>query len=412
MKVFFIGITLAFANSAFSAAHICEIKEFREEVDTKGEYCVKEVKKRNNGSEYTKYTMNKRSLSELAALTGKSVNDLFYDDRFWCGSECHAGLISNFKDQVATRDLNAQNPNKQESFKSLVIAANETQKAQERVEQELQVANAALDVAPEQVYQDFAGDKPKYSFEQINSFRCDQEEACMKQRASFTRFDTERRGEISQSLETAKSRLAGMGDTLDRIAEGIDSSYGDGKFKKIALNKLVKADPALKDQLKDPNTSIEAVCKERSSKGQTARNKTDDAVISTCDKIKAEAHKISSLRSEVADLKEDISDSSGLDFLSLKINLQDLEAKERLAALSDINKEANAKLKGTILGHMMDQMREDMCTVANNPGAMCAGTAFSTQEFVNDASEVTKDLATEFFNSRSTSSSSSKATEN
>jgi hypothetical protein len=406
MKLVIFYLALGMASNAFSAQHICENSDFRKDIDVNNEYCIAEPYKRDGKTKY-RYKMNEKTLGDLAAVTNKSAKDLFYNDKFWCGSDCQEGLIQNFKDQVATKNLGLQSNTKNANrFTELVTTVDDTQVALKNVETKLEVANAALDVSPEAVYAEFAGKtKSNIPYNKLMSPRCSQDPDCLKTFEEFGKYDTKRTAKIAGDRDFAAKEIRQSGATLDRIAKDIDKSYGNGEFKKIALKKLVKSDPSLKGQLRDPNSSIEALCKERSSKDKASRTKADSSVISTCDQIKDEAGRISSLRDNISNLKDDIRNSSGLDFLSLKLNLKGLTAEERIAALSGISEDSKSKLKGTILGHMMDQLREDMCTVANNPGSMCTGTAFNTKEFVNDGT----DVSNKFYDSRSISSQPKKS---
>ena len=404
MKLVIFYLALGMASSAFSAQHICENADFRDDVDVNKEYCIAEPYQRDGKTRY-RYKMNEKTLGELAAVTNKSTKELFYNDKFWCGSDCQEGLIQNFKDQVATKNLGLTSNGDSLQFAGHVKDTDQVKVALEKVEKRVEVANAALDETPEAVFAEFAAKtKSNIPYSKLTSPRCSQDPDCLKTFEEFGKYDTERTAKIAADRDFAAKSIRESGTRLDKIAKDIDKSYGNGEFKKLALKKLVKADPTLKGQLRDPNSSIEALCKERSSKDKASRTKADSSVISTCDQIKDEAGRISSLRDNISNLKDDIRNSSGLDFLSLKLNLKGLTAEERIAALSGISEDSKAKLKGTILGHMMDQLREDMCTVANNPGAMCTGTAFNTKEFVNDGT----DVSNKFYDSRSISSQPKK----
>ena len=150
-----------------------------------------------------------------------------------------------------------------------------------------------------------------------------------------------------------------------------------GDFKKLALYELQQIDPNIKNEEDLANTCSGSVnsTEERAKK-----------IAEVCDRLRAESGELEKLKEKSSKIAQDIDKSKDLDFLLTKIDFEKLKLSEdqKEIAKREIDEATKEKLKGTVLGRMMDQMRDDMCKVAKDPNFMCLDNAFATNNLIDD----------------------------
>lgn len=188
-------------------------------------------------------------------------------------------------------------------------------------------------------------------------------------------------------LQEQKTRIEQVKDTRKKVESNADELVKDlnqvyeGKFQSLALNELKKAGADIKDV-----SDIETVCKE--TLGST--NDKAKKILETCDDLKSKTQDLEKLKEKTEGIAKKIKKSSDLDFLLAKVDFEGLKVSEdqKEIARKELDKQAQKKLKGTVLGRMMDQMRGDMCNVALNPSFMCGENPYATSLLIDDVGRV------------------------
>ena len=96
---------------------------------------------------------------------------------------------------------------------------------------------------------------------------------------------------------------------------------------------------------------------------------------------------LSDLADEYEKIEDKIENEQNIaNLLGLKLGIQKGNARQQALANKALMNKVNDKLEDTVLGKYMDQMRADMCAVAQNKDMMCGGSVLP-ENFVNDSSK-------------------------
>lgn len=212
--------------------------------------------------------------------------------------------------------------------------------------------------------------------------KCFRDSECRKKADALFAFQDQEQENRKKELEKTQQAANDFLAETDKVLDLIDKTYIAG-FKDLAKEELIKADPSLKGIEK-----ISQMCKQAA--------KSQSPAIEVCGKLEEKQDRVGEMIAELGATQNEIRDAATpLDALMVDLKLDELSEKEKRIALNQFHLPfAKERLKGTALGHMFDQMREDMCSVATNPKMMCAaGSAFAIpSELVNDTAEIAKEF--------------------
>jgi ElaB/YqjD/DUF883 family membrane-anchored ribosome-binding protein len=204
------------------------------------------------------------------------------------------------------------------------------------------------------------------------------EGGCQQKMNQLLQFRTSEITEMKDKAEKIKAKKEAFIKKANEQLKEMDEAYS-GEFKKLALKKLAKADPSLKG-LK--------TLKEACTKASTNRS----PAISVCEKLQSELTSVKSAVATIKDSKEKVENAADImEMLKLKLDFSDLNNEQRQIAMASLAPDVRKKLDGTVLGSLMDQMREDMCNVAAHHETMCAGESANFKSLVNDSAEIAKE---------------------
>jgi len=204
------------------------------------------------------------------------------------------------------------------------------------------------------------------------------------------------------NLDQYDSKVSDVQSGINILQQDINASIDDfgkkvtGPFLTKGAKELNKIDGIVLTEQTLPN-ACGSILQNQSPGTTTVSPENLEKAKAICGKLEDEKDTIASVMEEFDKIKNGIDAESNLaNLLGLKIDIQSGNAEQKALLNAELQKQAQGKLKGTVVGKMMDQMREDMCSVAQNPKALCTGASFGFKELVDDSSEITKEARDKF----------------
>ncbi len=383
MKKLIFSIMILSVTSSTFAKNICEFDGFRSK---NSNYCLQD----SDG--------DWGPTQEFVTLAG---GEDAFDDKFdyWGANERGSDgrkMLNNFKklqEKVRTEYANSDN-----RFAKYSAQVTQARIDAEALKRQIKSTEQSIDTDDKDFYKESA---ERYlaslglSKEEQEEFRstvlsddghpsskCFRDSECRKKADELFAFQNKEQQNRKQQLEETQQATQDFLSQTDKVLEEIDKTYIGG-FKDMAKEQLIKADPSLKGI-----DDISKMCKQAA--------KSQSPAIKVCGKLEEKQERIADLIVDLGITQNEIRDAATpLDALMVDLKLDELSEKEKRIALNQFHLPyAKERLKGTALGHMFDQMREDMCSVATNPKMMCAaGSAFAIpSELVNDTAEIAKEF--------------------
>lgn len=399
-----LSATFMYTSSAYAlSASICGQAAYIKIGDQnlyEAEYCTRPYDEEDN-NERTTHHASEPTDKLKALVPGMDAEEYFQAERSWVG-RC---------DKVCEKDL-------QEKFTNAVTAFNAGIKlpSQARTLQEIQQGSATLAMRQEELNSkkstisksyDVSESTPKtkekfLSDNHINGvsvkdgeFVCEDDpdkEKCFTITANYSSYQAKQIQNIKKNIKDAKKLQQQNEDQAKKLLSDLDTFYKDG-FEKNAKEQLNKKDSSIKPN--DPKTLSE-ICSVRFAK--SSPSDIDKEVQKACEVLKKDGEEVvGPVYDRLQDLKREIGDSGDdLEFLNLKLDLDKLNNDQKMIALASIQDDVKGKLKNTLLGHMMDQMRADMCNVAQHPKIMCQNVPYVLEKNVDDSSGIVEKAAEQF----------------
>lgn len=391
MKILILGFVVSLmsvpAHAGLSFCYESYDKKFNAKIDQKyrKEYC------NNNGS------LKSEKFMKDFGLTEKELDDSFYTQTEWFGNGNSAtDIIANLEEAIYQRDELKKIAGK--SFSEVLDAkqavALQTSDSEDIIKlledkQKLKDStdlyfNEARTEAYEKCYSK-SKSKKKCRIKANNIAEKVSEKKAKDELAEIIKEQA--------NLKDIKLKNKAIGIHLKKTQDKFKNAY-EKRFSPHALE--VFSDHDIKPAPKNFE-AIQEICfsTESPPKGNELK---------ACEELKVGADGYVKMNKSIDDQISKIEElDSPLEMLFLKLDNNILKNK---VAKGEIQDKIQEGLKDTVLGSIMDQMREDMCNVAKAPDTMCVGDSFTFSAFVDDSGKVAKELqdktAVETFQKRST----------
>lgn len=397
----FLTLGLFFTGLAFSGTdHICE-QGANIEVDDQGEtknlfdagYCTKKINTLANGAKSTTYEATKK-LSDLIPQNSPTKNPLEYfttNTTFIdvCTEACENRLKNKLKAEISR--ITAGLSNSPNHVRSIDEITQEVTKLEDIAKENHRLIDK-LDSQDVLSTSRFLRDNPLkgVSTDTQGNFVCEKVAKinCAQAEANYANYKINEYNKIEKAKSAQELEQKKLEARAANLNESLEKNYKGG-FGPLAVKSLKDIDSAI-----DTNSSLKSICTERVTKNN--KTPTDNKVIEACKYFKQKGNDVGEVYNRLQSIKDEIANSgSKLEVLGLKLDLSKLDKQQKDLALASLNEDVKGKLKGTILGNMLDQMREDMCNVAQNPASMCSGSSFGFEKFVNDSGQIINKEAAE-----------------